>query len=143
AAHDPVPVLGVELLGEVHRALDVGEEDGHLLALALKGAARGQDFLGETLWRVGGGGLLSSWGSGHPQRGAAVAAELLAGVCWGAARRARPSEASAALRAKAAVGTIAVTARGTWNSWLRFHVSLEPAGAVRGCRHRTVSLLTA
>ena len=31
------PLLGVELLGQLHRALHVGEEDGHLLALAFDG----------------------------------------------------------------------------------------------------------
>ena len=34
AIHDLVPVLGVEPLGELHGALDVGEEHGHLLQLA-------------------------------------------------------------------------------------------------------------
>ena len=53
AVHDPVPLLGVDLLGELHRALHVGEEDGHLLALAFEGAARGEDLLGEVLGRVG------------------------------------------------------------------------------------------
>ena len=48
-----MPLLGVDLLGEIHRALHVGEEDGHLLALAFEGAARGEDLLGEMLRRVG------------------------------------------------------------------------------------------
>jgi hypothetical protein len=52
AVHDPVPLLGIELLGELHRALHVGEEDGHLLALALEGA-RGEDLVGEVSGRVG------------------------------------------------------------------------------------------
>ncbi len=34
ALHDRVPLLGVLLLGQVHRSLDVGKEDGDLLALA-------------------------------------------------------------------------------------------------------------
>ena len=50
--HDAVPVLGVDLLGERHRALHVGEEDGHLLALALHRRARRQDPLGEMARRV-------------------------------------------------------------------------------------------
>jgi hypothetical protein len=49
---DLVPLFRIELLGEVHRALHVGEEDGHLLALALEGASRGEDLLGEVLGRV-------------------------------------------------------------------------------------------
>ena len=40
AVHDPVPFLGVDLLGEVHRALHVGEEDRHLLALAFERGLR-------------------------------------------------------------------------------------------------------
>jgi hypothetical protein len=34
AIHDLVPLLGIELLGQVHRAFDVGEEHRHLLPLA-------------------------------------------------------------------------------------------------------------
>src|SRR5262245_27484249 len=34
AIHDLVPLLGIYLLGEIHRTLHVGEEHGHLLALA-------------------------------------------------------------------------------------------------------------
>ena len=37
AIHDLVPLFGIDLLGELHRALHVGEEDGHLLALAFEG----------------------------------------------------------------------------------------------------------
>ena len=46
AVHDLVPLFGVELLGEIHRALHVGEEHGDLLALAFEGATRRQDLLG-------------------------------------------------------------------------------------------------
>src|SRR5439155_22025655 len=53
AAHDPVPVFGVELLGELHRALHAGEEDGHVLALAFEGGPRAEDLLGEVLRGVG------------------------------------------------------------------------------------------
>jgi hypothetical protein len=52
AVHDPVPLFGVELLGKLHRALHVGEEDRHLLALAFEGGAGGEDLLGEVLRRV-------------------------------------------------------------------------------------------
>jgi hypothetical protein len=38
AARDLVPLFGVDLLGEVHRALHVGEEDGDLLSLAFERA---------------------------------------------------------------------------------------------------------
>ena len=49
AIEDVVPLLGIELLGELHRALHVGEEHRHLLALALEGTARCEDLLGEVL----------------------------------------------------------------------------------------------
>ena len=35
ALHDLAPLLGIVLLGEVHRALDVGEQHGDLLALGV------------------------------------------------------------------------------------------------------------
>ena len=38
---------------QLHRALEVGEEHGDLLALALEGALRGEDLLGEVLGGVG------------------------------------------------------------------------------------------
>ena len=46
-------VLGVAVGEELHRALEVGEEDGDLLALAFEGGPRGEDPLGEVLGRVG------------------------------------------------------------------------------------------
>jgi hypothetical protein len=65
ALHDPVPVFGIDRLREIHRALHVGEEHGHLLALAFKSAAGGEDLLGEVFrgvrarvtlgWRDAGG----------------------------------------------------------------------------------------
>ena len=47
--HDPVPLLGIELLGEIHRPLHVGEEHRHLFALALDGASRREDLLGQVI----------------------------------------------------------------------------------------------
>jgi hypothetical protein len=77
ALHDPVPVFGVDRLGEIHRPLHVGEEDGHLLALAFEGAARREDLLGEVLRSVGsrirGCGTVGR----TSQRPAAAVAELL------------------------------------------------------------------
>jgi len=53
AVEDAVPGLGVDLLGQVHRALHVGEEDGHLLPLAFEGGPGSEDLLREVLRRVG------------------------------------------------------------------------------------------
>jgi len=37
---------------QLHRSLEVGEKDCHLLALTLEGALRSQDLIGEVLRRV-------------------------------------------------------------------------------------------
>ena len=55
AIEDAVPFLRIHLLGQFHRALDVGEQDGHLLALAFEGGLGLQDFVGEVFGRVGKG----------------------------------------------------------------------------------------
>src|SRR3712207_8272206 len=45
---------GVAVGEQLHGALEVGEQHGHLLALALQRAAGGEDALGQMLGRVGG-----------------------------------------------------------------------------------------
>jgi hypothetical protein len=125
AVHDLVPLFGVDLLGEVHRPLHVGEQHRHLLALAFDGAAGGEDRLGEVLWGVGRGS--SSRGHMFPQRCTAVAAELLLYFNGRSAGGAGAAEPTPALRAEAAVGTIAVSARRTGDSRLRFHDCFAPA----------------
>jgi hypothetical protein len=55
AVPDPVPFLRVELLGEIHRPLHVGEQDGYLLALPLQRSARGEDFFRQVTRGVGQG----------------------------------------------------------------------------------------
>ena len=40
--------LGVPVGQELHRALEVGQQDRHLLALALEGTLRGEDLLSEV-----------------------------------------------------------------------------------------------
>src|SRR5262249_51365435 len=52
AIHDAVPLFGIYLLREVHRALHIGEEDGHLLALTFQRASRREYLLGEVTWGV-------------------------------------------------------------------------------------------
>ena len=46
-------LLGVAISEQLHRALEVGEEDRDLFALALKGGLGRKDLLGEVLWRIG------------------------------------------------------------------------------------------
>jgi hypothetical protein len=43
---DAVPLLRIELFSELHRALYVGEEHGHLLAFAFQRASRRENLLG-------------------------------------------------------------------------------------------------
>jgi hypothetical protein len=66
------------LLGHIHRALDVGEQDGDLLALAFKRGARVKDLVSEML-----GGIRTSRGSGGrsgtTKRGTTISAKLLLG----------------------------------------------------------------
>ena len=49
-------LLSVQVLDEVGRALDIGEQDGDLFALAFDRGARAQDFLGKRRGSVEGGG---------------------------------------------------------------------------------------
>jgi hypothetical protein len=46
-------LLGVPVGEQLHRALEIGEEDRHLFALALQRALGGEDLLGEVLGGVG------------------------------------------------------------------------------------------
>jgi hypothetical protein len=46
--HDLMDVLGIEVLGQGGERRDIDEEDGDLLALALKGRPRRKDLFGEV-----------------------------------------------------------------------------------------------
>jgi hypothetical protein len=48
-------LFGVAIGEQLHRALEVGEQHGDLLALALEGALRSQDLLGEMARGIGRG----------------------------------------------------------------------------------------
>jgi hypothetical protein len=50
---DPAGLLGIAVGEQLHRALQIGEEDGDLLPLALEGTLGGEDLLGEVLGRIG------------------------------------------------------------------------------------------
>src|SRR4030095_12896355 len=89
---------------QLHRALQVGKEDGHPLALTFQSASRADDLLGQMSGRVGlrrrelrpGGGCERCEGA------PAAAAELLTAVVQEAARRARRVERQATVAAEAA-----------------------------------------
>ena len=69
AVEDRVPLFRIDLFGQLHRALHVGEQHGDLLALAFEGGLRLQDFVGEVLGRVRNGGPSRSRVSGVGCRG--------------------------------------------------------------------------
>ena len=80
-------LLRVAIGQQLHRAFEVREQHGHLLALALQRSARGQDLLGEMLWGVflrKGRFVSSEGGDGRT----AFQAELGAGRQLGPAARA-------------------------------------------------------
>jgi hypothetical protein len=88
AVHYPIPLLRIDLLAEVHRTLEIREEDGHLLPLAFEGAAGRENLLGEVLRRV------QTW-IGNPlcnrrrlERPPAAVAEARTGRIFVATRRA-------------------------------------------------------
>src|SRR5437773_4830320 len=92
AIEEAMPLLGIDALGELHRARDISEEDGDRLALALERALGGEDLLDEVARRVGAG---LGDGRGRRQTRAAVVAEprpggVLVAAGW-AAHRAYPS----------------------------------------------------
>ena len=73
--HDPVDLLGVELLGDGGEVRHVGKEDGDELALPFDRAPGGEDLLGQKLGSVGlGMGEIEGRGGGEGV--AALAAEL-------------------------------------------------------------------
>jgi hypothetical protein len=107
---DTVPLLGIDLLGEIHRAFHVCEEHGYLLALAFEGATRSQDLLGEVLRGVGAG--VRWWPSSRGLIDAlpAVPAELLPWLVLCPAGGADDRELRAALSAEFSAGSIVLAA---------------------------------
>src|SRR4030095_14745097 len=88
AVHQAVPLFRIELLGELHRALYVGEQHSHLFALADQCMARAEDLLGDVARGIRqrcAAAPVSRCAGQRATAGAAVAVVRLAG---GAARRA-------------------------------------------------------
>src|SRR5439155_24469889 len=130
AVHDPVPVFWVELLGELHRALHVGEEDGDLLALAFEGGARGEDFLGQVLGRVGARVGRCSLRLGCQGR-STLGAELRRRRWFGPACRAQAREGRGALRAELRPWGVLVPAGRTSDAWRARHLPGVYVGSTR------------
>src|SRR5262249_57701400 len=66
AIDDVVPLLGIELLGKLHRALHISEEHGDLLSLALQGGTGAENLLGEVRRGIRFGRPLSQSRSSRP-----------------------------------------------------------------------------
>jgi hypothetical protein len=105
--------LGIAIGEELHRALQVGEEDRDLLALTLERGLGVDDSLGEVLGSVGlRGAEPAISGVDYRERAAAPAAELFAAFVQETARRTLVSERRAALAAEAAAfAVLCVAAR--------------------------------
>ena len=94
-------VLGISIREELHRALQVGEQDGHVLALALQRALGRANTLGEMHRRVRGRGGEARPGVGWAaDRGGALWAKLGGDGQFALALRATPGQRGGALRAE-------------------------------------------
>ncbi len=118
ALEDSVPGLGARLLGQLQGALDVGEQDGDLFALAFERGPRLQDALGEVLRRVvprRAGGRRVPFGAGRCRAGPrpALAAELRGRRQLAATARAARGQRRPALEAELRALGVRVAAAGT------------------------------
>jgi hypothetical protein len=115
-------LLGIAVGEQLHRALQIGEEDRDLLALAFQGRLGRQDLLGEVL---GGVGLRRVEPRGDARSGSrdsltALPAELGAGTIRFAAPRADSFEAGAAFVAESSVSGVLVLAPRTPHPGLQY-----------------------
>src|SRR4029434_10098259 len=104
-------LFGIEALDQLGRALEVGKEHRHLLALAFQGGFGREDFLGEVRRGVRLeclGSRCERWGCGGRggQRGATMVAEGRAGWGFAATRGALPGYGAPAGRTKAGALTV-------------------------------------
>src|SRR5262249_30561006 len=115
--------LRVPVGQQLHRALEVGEEHGDVLAFTLKGSLRGQDLLGEMLWGVAlrGGEAQARRrrrGLRHTGRRTALLTELRPQLIRSAATRAGGLGRSPALLAETGIAGVVVLAPGTLRHYL-------------------------
>ena len=107
-------LLGIAVGQQLHRALEVGEEHGDLLALAFQRGLRGQDLLGEVLGRVGLGRGEARLAAGGPaSTGWAHSGQNFAG---------RGSWVPQFAQGAAARALLAELRRGGFSVWHRGHV---------------------
>ena len=97
-------LLRVAIGEQLHRALQVGEEDGHLFTFAFERGLRRENLFGKVLWRVGfrgnetGRPWTGCWSS-HKGSSTAVA-ELTSGLKLGTTARTDSTECRPALSAE-------------------------------------------
>ena len=101
-----VPLFRVELLRQLHRALHVGEENRHLLPLALEGAPRREGLFGEVPRGVGSRGRGTAVRRPAGESLPALATELRGRRVTRAARRTRELQLGPARAAEKRVGEI-------------------------------------
>ena len=99
---------------QFHGTLEVGEQDGHLLALPFQGGLGGEDFLGQVLGGVGLRGGRTSRGRGASGDGvAALEAEAGAPGQFCATGAAGEREVGSAAEAEPGVNRVVLLASGT------------------------------
>ena len=114
AIHDLVPLLRVELLGELHRALHVGEEHGHLLALAFRRRWPARIFSARCSGTSGRRSATPGPRARCSSLAARVAEALIAGVgCTAARAPARDEQRRGTVPAETGIRRIGATAGGT------------------------------
>jgi hypothetical protein len=109
-------LLGITVGQQLHRALEVGEQHGDLLALALEGTLRGENLLGEMLGGVRVGRRRSPGRSAY--RPAALQTELRAGRQCRAALGARGRKPAPAFEAELRRRRVLMLAPGTVHAQL-------------------------
>ena len=109
--------LGVAVGEQLHRALEVGEQNGDLLALALQGGLGGEDLLGEVPGRVGVRGWRDVRPVALPARRAPHSPQNFWLVDWARCRRAHGGESGATVPAELLAGRVLMLAGGTVHPW--------------------------
>ena len=128
---DPVPLLRIDLLREVHRAFHIGEQDRDLLTLTLEGGLRPEDLVGEVLGGVAARVALCrdcrGWRCLGAKLGSALTAKSLTIFINRSTGRTSRGECSAALPAEAPTFAILVAAVRAVHRFYSFNPALRRA----------------
>jgi hypothetical protein len=130
-------VFGIAVHQELHRALDVGEQHGNLLALALHRAARGEDTIGQVMRRVAASRAKAGRGArergGGMERRPAHVAKAVLGSALRPADGAGSAQDRAAVAAERRGGAVVSAAAGTDHGG---HAADRPGGPGRPAKFR-------